>query len=155
MRSRTDRTAHRLLALKAAQMHLARAAAATQAQQGAAQRCEAEALRAQAEDTVAQAIPLPEPGLSRSALYDRLRTLAVARAHALELQQAAGDLDTQAAACEERAQASRQQARAHQRKQSKLDHWQQQQRRAQARRHHQRQYQHHLEDVSCRFPPPR
>lgn len=154
MRSSTDRNASRLLELKVAQVRMARAAAIEQERQGAHRRHQADALRRQALETVERAIPLPEQGLTRTTLYDRLRTLAVARAHALELQQTAGELEGEASACAEQAQELTRQARAHQRKQSKLDHWQQRERQAQARQRQQRQYQHQLEDVSCRSRHP-
>ena len=81
MRSSTDRNASRLLELKVAQVRMARAAAIEQERQGAHRRRQADALRRQALETVERAIPLPEQGLTRTTLYDRLRTLAVARAH--------------------------------------------------------------------------
>lgn len=152
MRSHADRGVHRLLTLKEAQMRMARSAALAQAQHALDKRNEAAALREQAHVAVDGAVPLPEQGLTRIGLYDRLRTLAVARAHALEMEQSAGELEVQATACDTQQRAFQTQALEHQRKQSKLDHWHRLHNQAQARVRLQRQQQQHVEDMSCRPP---
>lgn len=155
MPSPADHGAKRLLGLKEAQMRIARSGALAQARHAREQRDEALQLRQQAEQTLQAALPKPEQGLSRSALYDRLRALAVARAHALEVEQAAIELDGRAAACDAREQALQRQALQHQRKKSKLEHWHQLRSREQARVRQQRQQQNQTEDLTCRRRLPR
>jgi len=155
MPSSPEPGARRLLGLKQAQMRLARAAALVQRQQALDCRDQADALRSQAEQMVDRAVPLPEAGLSRTTLYDRLRTLAVARAHALELQHRAGELEAQAQACDTQRTALQEQALAHQRKHSKLDCWHQRERQMHTQQRLRRQHHHLLEDISCRPPQPR
>lgn len=58
-------------------------------QQGQAQEAQARQLRQDAEAALAQGALCEEYGLDRQQLFDRLRTLAVARAHALDSRQQA------------------------------------------------------------------
>lgn len=59
-------------------------------QRGNEQRAQARQLQAQALQMLDQGALCEEHGLQRQQLFDRLRTLAVARAHALDAQQQAG-----------------------------------------------------------------
>ncbi len=145
-----ERRATHLLQMKRLQVRLrslACTAATTQAQQLHA---EAESLRTSARTTVQASIPLPEQGLGRAALFERLRLLAVARAHALELTQRASELDQQARAHDATAQDHRRAAGLSQRKANKLEHWQQRQRRLQQRRRDHRHHLELLEEAACR-----
>lgn len=155
MRSHNDRSTQRLLSLKDAQMRMARADAQAQARHALHHRSESTVLREQARATVDQSVLLPEPGLSRTDLYDRLRALAVARAHAMELELSAGELDQQAQRRDAQQQVLQHQAQQHQRKRTKLDHWHRHHCQAQAQLRLRRLQQQHLEDMTCRTPLPR
>jgi len=152
MPSHDERSTRRLLTLKDAQMRMARAGAQAQARHAQQQRHEAAELREQAQTTVDQAVLPPEQGLSRVDLYDRLRALAVARAHAMELEQSAGELDQQAQQCDAQQQALQQQAQQHHRKKTKLDHWHRLYRQTQVQTRLRRQQQQNVEDLTCRPP---
>ncbi len=150
MTSPVERRGLQLVKLKQAQQQLALLAAQAQHRAAAARREEAVALRASAEASLDHAALQPEPGLSRSALFDRLRVLAVARAHALETGHAASDLDAEAAECEALETEQRQRAAAQLRKQKKIEHLQSGQRRETARRRETRLYTQQLDEITCR-----
>ncbi|HEY9132745.1 MAG TPA: hypothetical protein VIM98_13380 [Dyella sp.] len=111
---------------------------------------EADTLRAAAAACVDDAIVTHELGLDRAALFDRLRTLAVARAHVLESQHRVGELSQQAAHSREQAAVSLRLAVEHRRRSNKLDEWlsrQQRKRRQSAERRAEWETQ---EDYACR-----
>ncbi len=152
MHSHSERHAPRMVRLKQAQVQIALAAAQGQQTAAQARRSEADALRRSAQATLERALLAPEQGLSRSDLFDRLRTLAVARAHALETTHLANELETEVRRLEEDALALRQAAAVHQRKQKKLEHWSMQhstrtRQRRERQRHNQEQ-----EDFPCPRP---
>ena len=91
MNSPVDARGLRLTKLKQAQRQLSLLSAQAQQRAAVQRREEAAALRASAEQTLHLATLQPENGLTRSLLFDRLRVLAVARAHALETGHAASD----------------------------------------------------------------
>lgn len=154
MRWQADRGVHRLVQLKRTQAALAKAGAAEQARQAHDKRAEANALRQQGIAVVEGALLLPEQGLTRGALFDRLRTLAVARAHAMELEHAATELEQQASYCQGVQRELARQALAHQRKHDKLEHWRM--RASQARSvHMQLHQQQHVQEMTCRPRRPR
>lgn len=149
MTSRAERHAPRLMRVKHAQARIALAAAQAQHAVAAARQAEAEALRSSAQGTLDNAQLVPEQGLSRSDLYDRLRSVAVARAHALESTHVAGELEAEVRQLETAAEGSRQTAAQHHHKEKKLQHWHalrsaQSRQRRERRRHTQEQ-----EDFAC------
>jgi hypothetical protein len=115
----------------------------------AAQR-EADALRATAAACVDDAIVKQELGLDRAALFDRLRTLAVARAHVLESQHRAGELTQQAAHSREQAFAALRLAAEHRRRSNKMDEWLTRQQRTLRRSAERRADWETQEDYACR-----
>ena len=155
MNSRNDQRGPRMARLKAVQAQLARSAALVQQQAADARRQEALDLRLSAEETLAGALLPPEQGLTRSTLFDRLRSVAVARAHALESSHAAGELETRAAELQTVAAGHQATAQAHQRKQRKLEHWHarrsEESRRSRERRRHLQE----LEEFPCHCRSPR
>lgn len=150
MNSPAELLGRQLVKLKQAQRQLSLLSAQAQQQAAAARREEAEGLRASARRTLDCAVLQPETGLSRSLLFDRLRVLAVARAHALEAGHAAGDLDADAAQCEAEEAQQRQRAALQFRKQKKLEHWHHRQRREASRRRELRLYTQQLDELTCR-----
>jgi len=126
-----------MVRFKQAQMQMALSAAQGQKQAADARHAEANGLRQSAAETLAGALMQPEQGLSRSLLFDRLRSVAVARAHALEVGHAAGELEAQARLLQQQENELRQVATAHHRKQQKLEKWQSM-RVAEATRHRER-----------------
>jgi len=155
MTSRADRHAPRLIRVKQAQARTALSAAQAQRAIAAARQDEADALRRSAQSTLDTVQLMPEQGLSRSDLYDRLRSVAVARAFALESTHVASELDAEVRQLEAGAEAFRQSAAAHQRKERKLEHWHGL-RRAQIRRQRERQRHHQeQEDFPCHRRSPR
>lgn len=150
MVSSAERMGRRLLALKQLQQQLAAAAAHRHAQAAQAKREQARALHEAARRTVADALLQSEQELSRSALFERLRLLAVARAYAMEAEQAAQVLEREAAGCEAAGDASRRSAARHRRKHGTLRHWQMRLHAGQVRRDLLRDHLEQLEDVACR-----
>lgn len=150
MRSHPENASRRLLTLKHAQQALAHAAAQAELQDAQTKRADAQRLRDDAAATVDAAMPSPEGGLTRSMLYDRLRTLAVARAHALETIHAAMELEENAGQCETRARELKAIALVHQRKYAKLDVWQSRHRCERARNRERRYRNQQQEDLACR-----
>lgn len=69
------------------------------------------------------ALQIEEHGLTRATLFDRLRMLAVARAHAIETRRHAATLEASATALQEEEAELRRQAAQHQRKHHKLATW--------------------------------
>lgn len=155
MHSPVELRGRQLLKLKQAQRQLSLLSAQAQHKIAAARREEASALRASASETLGRALLQPETGLSRSLLFDRLRILAVARAHALEAGHSAGDLDADAARCDTEEAAQRQRAALQCRKQKKLEHWHHRQRREASRRRELRLYTQELDELTCRRRSPR
>lgn len=145
-----ERRATRLLALKTLQVQLRSGAANNLHAQAQQMRLKAQGLRESARQTVEAGIPLPEQGLGRNALFERLRLLAVARAHGMELAQHAAELEHQAKGLDGQEAEHRKVARAHQRKHAKLEHWQGQQRRHQRHLRDHQQTLELLEEAACR-----
>ncbi|MEN5426493.1 hypothetical protein ABE522_09055 [Stenotrophomonas pennii] len=155
MNSPAELRGRQLVRLKQAQRQLSLLSAQSQQQAAAARREEAAGLRASASETLDRAVLQPETGLSRSLLFDRLRILAVARAHALETGHAAGDLEADAAQCEAAEVQQRQRAALQFRKQKKLEHWHHRQHREASRRRELRLYTLQLDELTCRRRSPR
>ena len=155
MNSPADLRGPRLVKLKQAQRQLSLLSAQAQQRAAAARREEAAALRASAEQALDRALLQPEAGLSRSLLFDRLRVLAVARAHALETGHAAGDLEADATRCEAEEAGQRQHAALQYRKQKKLEHWHVQHHRQASRLRELRIYTQQLDEIACRRRSPR
>ncbi|MEI2260070.1 hypothetical protein OHC51_03675 [Stenotrophomonas indicatrix] len=132
-------------------MQLVLSSARRQRDQASQAREQALAFREQGQQVIAEAMLLPEQSLTRGALYDRLRSLAVARAHALELQHAAGELNLQAGTCDEREREFCQQAAAHQRKKSKLEYWNGDARVQRVAAQQRRQQRHLMQEMICRL----
>ena len=86
-------------------------------------RVEAQQLREHAEDQVRDAVPAAEYGLSRRGLFERLRVLAVGRAHAIESMLQAEKLESKVAQSLAQAQQHRMAVRDLERKQGKLRAW--------------------------------
>ena len=152
---RVDARGPRLVQLKKAQRQLSLLSAQAQHAAASARREEADALRNAAEQALHRAILQPESGLSRSALFDRLRVLAVARAHALESGHAATDLETDAARCDAEGAGQRQRAAVQYRKQKKIEHWHAHYRRQASRLRELRLHTQQLDEISCRRRPSR
>lgn len=155
MHSHAEPAARRIARLKQAQQQMQLASAQRQQRQAQAKRADAEQLRASAAQTVAGAQLQPEQDITRQGLYDRLRVLAVARAHAQESTLAAGQLDSEAAECEAAEQQLRVSAQAHQRKQAKLVQWGMRQRRQALRQQDRQQQQQQIEEILCHRLYPR
>lgn len=155
MNSPVERRGRQLVKLKQAQRQLSLLSAQAQQQAAAARRDEAAGLRASAQETLERAVLQPETDLTRSLLFDRLRLLAVARAHALETGYAAGDLDADAAQCEAEEAQQRQRAAMQFRKQKKLEHWHRRQHREATRLREVRLYTQQLDEITCRRRSPR
>jgi len=153
MPSPNEANGKRLIKLKQAQQQMARLQAQAMRRDAEGKRDEAGQLRLQAAQTVRLALPQPEHGLTLATLYTRLRSLAVARAHAVEVGLAAAELESDAAACDAREQAQRCVAVTHQRKQVGLEHWQQVYGLEQSRCRLRRQELQQQEDFSCRRSP--
>lgn len=145
-----SRDARRLLRLKQTQTLLARADADAAQQLATRQREEAAALRDMAAQAVDAARPKAETGLSLAMLQQRLRTLAVARAYAMENALAAADLETRAVQNEEQGRMHLARATRHHRKERKLGAWQERVVKTQERQRQRRQYQNHTEEFQCR-----
>lgn len=144
MTSRAEQHAPRLMRVKQAQARIALSAAQGQSAVATARQAEADALRLSAQSTLDNAQLMPEQDLSRSDLFDRLRSVAVARAHALESAHVAGELDAEVLQLEAGADVLRQAAAVHHRKEKKLEHWHglrstQTRQRRERQRHHQEQ----------------
>ncbi|GAB3067090.1 hypothetical protein [Stenotrophomonas tumulicola] len=153
MPSPNEANGRRLIKLKQVQQQMARVQAQAQRRDADGKRDEANQLRLQAVQTVQLALPQPEQGLTLAALYTRLRSLAVARAHAVEVGLAAAELEAEAVACDAHEQALRAVAAKHQRKQARFEHWQQVRGRLQSRCRLRRQELQQQEDFPCRrFP---
>lgn len=144
-----------LVRLKQAQRQLSLLSAQTQQRAAATRREEAAALRASAAQVIERAVLQPESGLSRSLLFDRLRVLAVARAHALETGHVAGELEADATRCEAEEAGHRQRAALQFRKQRKLEHWHRQRHREGCRLRESRLYTQQLDEITCRRRSPR
>jgi len=155
MHSPADRRGPQLVRLKQAQRQLSLLSAQSQQRAAAAHRDEAAALRASAELALERAILQPEAGLSRSLLFDRLRILAVARAHALETGHAANDLEADAIRCEAEEAGQRQRAALQYRKQKKLEHWHRSRNREERRLLESRRHTQQLDEIACRRRSPR
>lgn len=145
-----ERRGKQLVRLKQAQRQLSLLSAQAQQRAAAARREEATALRASAQQALDRAVLQPETDLSRSTLFDRLRGVAVVRAHALESGHAAGDLDADAAQFDAHEAEQRQRAALQLRKQKKLEHWQTDQRRDSRRRRELRLHTQQLDEILCR-----
>jgi len=149
MKSRAEQHGPRMVRFKQAQTQMALSAAQAQKQAADARQAEADGLRQSAAETLAGALMQPEQGLSRSVLFDRLRAVAVVRAHALEVGHAAGELEAQAQSLQQQEIGHRQMAAAHHRKQQKLEQWQSR-RVAEATRHRERRrHTQEQEDYPC------
>lgn len=150
-----ERQGPRMVRLKKAQTQLALTAAHGRKRVADEQRAEAGALSLSAAETLSQALMQPEQGLTRSALFDRLRSVAVSRAHALEARHAAGELEALALQLQQQEQAFRVQAASHQRKQQKLEQWQSRRVAEEMRRRERRRHIQEQEDFPChrRFNP--
>lgn len=149
MTSPADRRAARMARLKQMQAQISVGAAQRERQAALTQRSEAAALRASADATLMRALLPPERGLTRTALFDRLRSVAVVRAHALEVVHSAGELEAAAAGREETAAGLQQAAAAHHRKQKKIEHWHSRLRDAGMRRRERVRHSQELEELSC------
>lgn len=155
MNSPADARGLRLTKLKQAQRQLALMSAQAQQRAAVQRREEAAALRASAEQTLQLATLQPEDGLTRSLLFDRLRVLAVARAHALETGHAAGDREAEAERCDAAERVQRERAALQHRKQKKLEHWHARQRQATNRLRESRLHTQTLDEIACRRRSPR
>ncbi|WP_368565620.1 hypothetical protein [Pseudoxanthomonas sp. UTMC 1351] len=93
----------------------------------------------------------PENGLSRQALYERLRQLSEARAQVAETALESGRLDEQAQARAQQAQQAQAQGLLLERKQRKLDHWAKQMHRIARARLQRRSQEHTQEEHACRL----
>jgi len=144
-----------MLRLKQAQAQLALASAHDRQQAAQARSVEAEWLRRSAADTLEQALMQPEQGLTRNALFDRLRAVAVSRAHALEARHAASELEHRARQLQQQNVELLALASACQRKQQKLEHWQSRRIAEAARRRERHRQIQEQEDFPChrRFTP--
>lgn len=122
-----------------------------QRDQAQSQRQEAKRLRQEARQALAEADYVPEWGLARAQLYERLRQVAVARAHGLETGLQARQLDQDATKLEQAATQLRQTAASCQRKHEQIQRWTalktQQHRRRQAHRQNHWLY----EEIICRI----
>lgn len=153
MPSPSEANGRRLVKLKQAQQQMARVQAQAQRRDAEGKRDEASQLRLQAAQAVQLALPQPEQGLTLAALYTRLRSLAVARAHAVEVGLAVDELEAEAAACDAREHALQCVAAKHQRKQARFEHWQQACGRLRSRCRLRRQELQQQEDFPCRRSP--
>ena len=148
MRSPSD--ARRVCELKRRQAASALAGARELASQRQARLDEARSLREDSQQALVDAMPMEEQGLTRRALYDRLRTLAVARAHALESGHHATSLEAAAADCHEAERAQRHRAAVHEGKRRKIDEWLRRATRERLQRLEQRNEQEVQEEYACR-----
>jgi len=87
--------------------------ARAQADQAAQREADARALRSEADERLQQAQLGEEHGLDRQRLFDRLRGVAIARAHVLECALRADHLQEEAAAAQEQERQLRQDAAVH------------------------------------------
>lgn len=129
----------RLATLVVHRVQRLRREAASQSTQAADHEQQAQGLRTQADLQLQQAQLGEEHGLDRQRLFDRLRTVAIARAHVLECDLRANDLRQQAAQAREREaelrQAAAQQQSRARRLQAVGERFEQKRRQAQRRRH--------------------
>lgn len=120
----------RLIDTKSRQVRSCRTQAAEK--QSAAQSGEQQAaqLRDDSAQVLAGAVPMQEHGMTRQSLYERLRLIALARAHAIESLQHAITLENQASQARQAASELTHEAQRHERKQRKIEHWKKLQERA-------------------------
>jgi hypothetical protein len=148
MRSPSD--ARRICELKRRQAASALTHARELASQRQARLDEARLLREHSQQALVDAMPMEEQGLSRRSLYDRLRTLAVARAHALESGHHATSLEVAAAECHEAERMQRHRAVVHEGKRRKIDEWLRRTMRERMLRFERRNEQEVQEEYACR-----
>ena len=141
----------RLSALKEHQASRARKQAHDHRQAEQELREAAVAARLSGQHALEVAALTPENGLSRQALYERLRQLSEARARVAETALEAGRLDEQAQSRAQQALEAQAQGLLLERKQRKLDHWTKQVHRTEMVRLQRRSQERTQEDHACRL----
>jgi hypothetical protein len=132
------------------QAEQALAAANEHAATANAKQNEAQDLRLAAARLLDEAVVIHEHGMTRDQLFNRLRTLAVSRAHVLESNHRADVLDTEAAQSFKLEAELKRQSSEYRRKGQKIAEWKRRQTRELALKAHRRAEQETQEEYACR-----